>query len=129
VRKVYLPGRVGGSEVGYWEAQREGVRFSSLLPHIRPSSGPLWALLDEVTEPSDLILEAGCGSGAVVAYLDGLRRRVVGVDRATGALLSAKRQAPGLELAAGEALLEPARVLSSGGSMLITVPRLGPMKR
>jgi SAM-dependent methyltransferase len=158
VRKVYLPGRVGGSEVGYWEAQWEGVRFSSLLPHIRPSSGPLWALLDEVTEPSHLVLEAGCGSGVVVAYLDGLRRRVVGVDRATGALLSAKRQAPRLELAAGdlthlpflssafdlvislgavehieegagEALLEHARVLRSGGSMLITVPRLGPVKR
>jgi SAM-dependent methyltransferase len=34
-----------------------------------------------------------------------------------------------IEEGAGEALLEHARVLRSGGSMLITVPRLGPVKR
>jgi SAM-dependent methyltransferase len=158
VRKIYLPGRVAGSEVGYWEAQWEGVDLSSLLPKIRPSSGPLWMLLDRLTAPSDLVLEAGCGSAVVVAYLDGLGRRVIGLDRALGALVTAKRQAPRLELIAGDltrlpfgtssfdrvislgavehlergavgALVEHHRVLKPRGSLLITVPRVGPLKR
>lgn len=158
MRKIYLPGEAAGSKVGYWEAQWQGVDLVPTVAKLHPSSGPLWSLLAALTQTSHLVLEAGCGSGVVVAYLNGLGRRVVGIDRATRALLSAKRQAPPLGLAAGditrlpfrsesfdrvislgavehieegagETLLEHRRVLRPGGALLITVPRVGPVKR
>jgi SAM-dependent methyltransferase len=158
VRKVYLLGDVAGNDPDYWEDRWEGVNLVSLVPKITPSSGILWRLLAELTDAEHLVLEAGCGSGVVVGYLDGLGRRVVGVDRTTTALGSAKRQVPRLQLTAGdvsrfpfpsarfdrvislgvvehfeggaqEPLVEHHRILKPGGALLITVPRVGPVKR
>ena len=158
MRKVYLLSDVAGTDPDYWEDQWEGMDLVSLLPKITPTSGILWRLLAGLIDAEHLVLEAGCGSGVVVGYLDGLGRRVVGLDRTTAALGSAKRQVPRLRLTAGdisrfpfpsarfdrvvslgvvehfeggahEPLVEHHRVLKPGGALLITVPRVGPVKR
>ena len=157
VRKVFLDGPTAGSETAYWEDEWAAVDLESarrrlvagdpvvrLLAHYLPSSGAP-------------VLEAGCGSGAVAAALGDLGHRVVGLDLAATALARARRVWPDFHGAVGDvrrmpfpdhtfgavvsigvlehdesgplpALREHRRVLRHDGLLLVTVPRISPLK-
>lgn len=158
VRKVFLEAAVAGSHTDYWEQAWQEVQLTELLNILTPDSGPVWQLLADQVPRQGRVLEAGCGSGIVLAYLRRLGCAALGVDQATMALQSARRQIPDLPLVAGDirrspfsdstfdyvislgvvehleegpllALEEHYRILQFGGVLLIGVPRLSPLKR
>jgi SAM-dependent methyltransferase len=158
VRKVFLEEALAGSETEYWEHSWEGVRLDA-PPNLQdPVLRIILRTLAEATPKDGLVLEAGCGSGKVVADLRRLGPTVVGVDLASRALAAARHQVPDLPLVAGDVsrfpfrdgafhcvislgvvehfeqgplgvLREHRRVLRDGGILLISVPRLSPVKR
>lgn len=154
VRKVFVDQDLGGSETEYWEQSWEGARLDG-PPDLQD---PVLRILEAATPRDGLVLEAGCGSGKVVADLRTLGRTVVGIDLASRALAAARRQVPGLPLVAGDVarfpfrdgafhcvislgvvehfeqgpldvLREHRRILRDGGVLLISVPRLSLVKR
>jgi ubiquinone/menaquinone biosynthesis C-methylase UbiE len=62
-----------------------------------------------------LVLEVGCGTGRVMARLQGLGIRIAGVDLSPGMLAVAHREHPGLAIAAADARALPVRAAAVSG--------------
>lgn len=125
---------------------------------MREGRDPLVRRLASWIPAGTRVLEAGCGSGRVLAFLKEAGARVVGVDFAAGALAESRRRRPDLPVLAGDVtrlpfpdgafdrvvslgvvehfeegpvavLREHRRVLAPDGILLLAVPRLTPLKR
>jgi glycosyltransferase involved in cell wall biosynthesis/SAM-dependent methyltransferase len=158
VRKIYLPHGPGGGSHQLWDHAWHEVDLDHELARMRAGRDPLVRRLARWIPAGATLLEAGSGSGRVLAFLSELGARSVGVDFAAGALAEASRRHPGLRLVAGDvsrlpfrdasfdrvvslgvvehfeegpgsALREHARVLKPGGILLVATPRLSPLKR
>jgi SAM-dependent methyltransferase len=63
--------------------------------------------------PADgIVLDAGCGTGKWVSYLDGLGYRIVGLDVSSDALRLAKQKMPALRLVRADTQCAPVRTAS-----------------
>lgn len=156
VRKLFSTKSSGGASTNYWEntwaamdlpAARSDAAHSSLSllldSHLKDTAGP--------------VLEAGCGSGIIAMALESFSHSVVGIDLAQVALHRAKLSDPEFRGTVGDirempfatgafgavvslgvlehdesgpepALADHFRVLQSGGLILVTVPRISPLK-
>lgn len=77
-------------------------------------------LAERLSRPSDL-LDVGCGSGSVLAWLAGLGHRTTGVDAHVGAVEEARRRAPDAEVQLGTAEALPLADASFDGALLLDV--------
>lgn len=157
VRSVYRESH-GGQEPELWEENWRGVKLPLAVRELNGSPTPLVNWLSLWTTGAGRVLEAGCGAGTYVAVLAGQGRTVVGVDFAAHAVSRAKLEMPSLLLATGDVqhlpfpdgafdriislgviehfvegpdavLAEHLRVLAPSGALVLTVPRLSPLKR
>jgi SAM-dependent methyltransferase len=157
VRKVYFTAERAGGSREFWEREWAGLELKPIHPGFR-SADPVWRTLAREVPSEGLVLEAGCGPSIVLTYLRHLGLHVIGVDQAFRALRAAKKQIVDLPLLAAdvarlpfgdetfttvvslgvvehfeegplETLRDHYRVLKSGGSLLISVPRVSLVKR
>ncbi|UDY33966.1 class I SAM-dependent methyltransferase [Dermatobacter hominis] len=155
IRKVLVDDH-GGGETSYWEDEWSGLDLEATRAALL-AGDPVLRLLERHLDADGLVLEAGCGSGAVAVALDGPGRTVVGIDLAAAAVRRAARAWPEFlgvvgdvtampfadrtfgavvslgvlehtETGPGPALVEHRRVLRPGGLLLVTVPRISPLK-
>lgn len=156
VRKVFTDTSTGGSDTAYWEGTWDAIDLDSERAQVL--SGPVTNRLDSYLHmPGSLVLEAGCGTGAVAVALGTMGHRVVGLDLAEQTLRRARRTWPDFRGAVGDvcrmpfpdesfdavislgvlehnesgpqaALEEHRRILRPGGVLLVTVPRISPLK-
>lgn len=157
IRKVFgVNNGQAASTPAYWD--RMWARHRECSRREPRQSGPVHRWLKDSLHPKSLVLEAGCGSGVVAAWLSQHGHHVVGLDFALSTLKGTKRQAPTLCLIGADlellpiapgcfdavvslgavehipegpatALKEHRRVLKDGGQLLISVPRLSLLKR
>lgn len=157
IREVSTLG-AGGDSPTLWDHAWVDVDLDKELARFRAGEDPIGREIMRWTRPGSLVLEAGCGSGRILDMLSDAKRLGIGVDFAAGALSKAKALRPTLHMMAGDvqampfrdgtfdALLslglvehfqkgpaavldEHRRVLRTGGTLIITVPRISPLKR
>jgi SAM-dependent methyltransferase len=158
VRKVYAVDGAGAEEPEYWEEQWGGVDVAAAVERqrrVRPEA--LQEFADRIPR-GGRVLEAGCGSGVKLAHLAADGFDVYGVDFAVGALANLVRQVPSVRAAGGDlahlpfadgafecvlslgtlehfedgpqrALLEHRRILRTGGTLIIVMPRISGLKQ
>jgi len=157
IRKMYAADDAGGQSQVLWDHAWHDVDLDYELKRLGEGHDALVRLVTEHAPRSGPVLEAGSGSGRVLAHLRRVGCHAVGTDFAVEALLESKRRAPDLPVAAGDicrlpfgdekfagvvslgliehfeegpavVLSEHRRVLRRGGLLLISVPRLSPVK-
>jgi SAM-dependent methyltransferase len=155
IRKVLVDDH-GGGETSYREDEWSGLDLDATRAALL-AGDPVLRLLERHLATDGLVLEAGCGSGAVAVALDRPGRTVVGIDLAATAVRRAGIVWPEFrgvvgdvvrmpfaggsfgavvslgvlehtETGPGPALVEHRRVLRPGGLLLVTVPRISPLK-
>nr|MBA2601069.1 methyltransferase domain-containing protein [Actinomycetota bacterium] len=158
MRKVFIDGGAGGASPAFWDHAWDAVNLDVELMRMREGLDPVVRLVAERVQPGARVLEAGCGSGRVLAFLRELGCRAVGLDFAVEALSEARRRLGAPPMVAGDvtrlpfrdgsfdcvvslgvvehfeegprsALQEHRRVMGNGGLLLLSVPRLSPLKR
>jgi SAM-dependent methyltransferase len=158
VRKVFHESGSVASDPGYWEDQWAAVDVPRALRRLRPETSIVLRELMARVPRSGRVLEAGCGSGVILAYLAGQGCDVYGLDFAVLALQALGRQVPSARVVGGDlarlpfpdgsfdcvislgtlehfeegpelALAEHRRILRDGGTLLIFMPRLSLLKR
>lgn len=158
VRKLGVRQGPGGDTAALWDHAWEDAHLGLEVDRLLQERDPVIRMVARYLPARSPVLEAGCGSARVVAYLADRGLEVVGVDFALGALDNARRNRPDLRLAAGDVrrlpfssgifqcvislgvvehfeegprdvLVEHRRVISDDGILLLTVPRLTLLKR
>jgi SAM-dependent methyltransferase len=158
MRKLYVQRATGGDTPILWDHAWHGVDLEYELERFRAGRDPVVRALESHVSPGSRVLEAGSGSGRVLEYLLELGCRAVGVDFAWHALREARGRRPHLPAAVADVqrlpfadqafdrvvslglvehfeegavapLREHRRVLRPGGLLLLTVPRVSPLKR
>jgi SAM-dependent methyltransferase len=147
----------GGDSPTLWDHAWTEVDLDYELARFREERDPIGREISRWTKSGDRVLEAGCGSGRLLDMLLDAERAGVGVDFAAGALSQAKARRPYLPMIAADVnktpfrdgtfdavtslglvehfqggpdavLREHRRVLRRGGILILTVPRISPLK-
>ena len=155
-RVVYAPRR-GGQDTAYWEEEWSRVDLRAALERVDTQPDPTIRLLDRLVPRGGRVLEAGCGSGVITQHLAGIGCDIIGIDLAMESLGRAKAEWDGIRLLRGDvrsmpfpdgcfdaivslgvvehlkgtvvdALREHRRVISGSGRLLISLPRISPVK-
>ncbi|MBK7324212.1 MAG: class I SAM-dependent methyltransferase [Candidatus Microthrix sp.] len=156
VRKLFSTKSSGGASTNYWENTWAAMDLPAARSDA--AKGSLSLLLDShLKNTAGPVLEAGCGSGIIAMALESFSHSVVGIDLAQVALHRAKLSDPEFRGTVGDirempfatgafgavvslgvlehdesgpepALADHFRVLQSGGLLLVTVPRISPLK-
>ena len=150
-RKVFIDAQRAGESTEYWEDEWSRVSLADVERRQRLRPDVTMRLLHRFVPQSGRILEAGTGASTLAAALRSPTRTVVGIDLTARALISANRQWPDLPLARADirampfkdgsfdcvislgvvehleegptdALREHARVLTTDGVLLVSVP-------
>jgi len=158
MRKVFIEGGTGGASPAFWDHAWDAVDLDVELTRLRQGLDPIVRYVSQWVPRDATVLEAGSGSGRVLAFLRELNCQPVGLDFAVEALSEARHRLEGLPMVAGDvtrlpfrdetfdcvvslgvvehfeegpglALREHKRVMRNGGLLLLSVPRLSPLKR
>jgi SAM-dependent methyltransferase len=158
MRKVFIEGGTGGASAAFWDHAWDAVDLDVELTRLRQGLDPIVRYVSQWVPRDATVLEAGSGSGRVLAFLRELNCQPVGLDFAVEALSDARQRLEGLPMVAGDvtrlpfrdgtfdcvvslgvvehfeegpglALREHKRVIKKGGLLLLSVPRLNPLKR
>lgn len=156
IRRVCQVGP-GGDSPTLWDHAWTEVDLDYELARFREGRDPIGREIARWTWEGDRVLEAGCGSGRVLDMLLDAGRFSVGIDFAAGALAQSKSRRPHLPMMAADVnktpfgdgtfdvvtslglvehfqdgpdsvLREHRRVLRRGGTLILTVPRISPLK-
>jgi SAM-dependent methyltransferase len=157
VRKIFTDAPRSGSSPDYWDDEWVDFDLTARVERAMERPGDFEALVSRALG-ADPVLEAGCGSGWLVAWLQQLGHAVIGLDFAVAPLHRANSQGWALPLVGGDlqrlpfpdatfatvlslgalehietgperALAEHRRALRDGGRLVITLPRLSWAKR
>ncbi|MGB5173911.1 MAG: methyltransferase domain-containing protein, partial [Thermoanaerobaculia bacterium] len=142
----------------YWEEYWESFDYESLSASVGiPALGELASVFGQYLPRGELVLEAGCGAGRIMAALQAEGFKVLGVERSVNVVASVNRNAAFLNVRQGDvehldleggtvgsyvslgviehsvngpdgALREAARVLQPGGIAFVSVPFLNPLR-
>jgi SAM-dependent methyltransferase len=158
VRKVYAVDGSRADEPEYWDSLSSGTDLAAYVERTRQDSSAGLRELTSLMPPKGRVLEAGCGGGGKLALLAAEGYDVYGLDFALGALTELVRQVPTIRAVGGDLahmpfapgsfdcvlsfgtlehfedgpqrpLAEHRRILRTGGTLVIVMPRISGLKQ